>query len=257
MSQPPLSRREIRERERSRAGTTRTILTAVAVLILLVAGVWFGRSLLSPSDAPGANPTTAATGTPATGTASETPTTPQTSTTTADPLAASISACQEAWRLQTTAQAAAFTALSQWRSHLDIMNRLQAGTITLATAKKEWAPTTVGAPANIAAFHAADKAYTDAKVACVAPDPSVTGPQADALRSCAASSAKLDGVIKQARIAVAPWETHLKDQSHFKAGQVTSAAAEAAWRVLWKKGLATIPGWIAAQTATGGATCTL
>lgn len=257
MSQPPLSRRERRERERARAGTTRTILTAVVVLLLLVAGVWFGRSLLTVDGGSSASPTTGAAGATTVGTSSETPTTSPTSTTTTDPLAASVSACQEAWRLQTAAQTAAFTALSQWRSHLDIMNRLQAGKITLATAKQEWAPTTVGAQANNAAFRAADKAYTDAKVSCVAPDASVTGAQADALRTCAASSAKLDAVLKQARIAIAPWETHLKDQSHFKAGQVTSATAEARWRVLWKKGVDTIGGWIAAQAATGGATCTL
>lgn len=258
MAQPPLSRREMRERERERGGPGRTIAAAIIVLVLLVAGVWVGTSLLSADDTPSATPPSA---TPASGTPSsastEESTTPPTSTTEADPLAAPVAACQEAWRLQKAAQTAAFTSLSQWRAHLDVMNRLQAGAITLAAAKAEWAPTTVRAPENIVAFRTADQAFTSAKVACVAPDASMTGPQADALRTCAASSAKLNAVLAQARITIAPWETHLKDQSHFKAGEVSSAAAEAAWRVLWRKGVATIGGWISAQTATAGAACAL
>lgn len=259
MAQPPLSRREMRERERERGGPGRTIAAAIIVLVLLVAGVWVGTSLLSADDTPSA---TAPTATPASGTASssaptEESTTPPASSEAADPLAASVAACQEAWRLQRAAQDAAFTSLSQWRAHLDVMNRLQAGKITLAAAKTEWAPTTVRAAENIVAFRTADQALRSANVACVAPDAPMTGPQADALRTCAASSAKLNAVLAQARITIAPWETHLKDQSHFKAGEVSSAAAEAAWRALWRKGVATIGGWISAQTASAGATCAL
>lgn len=254
MAEPPLSRREMRERERERTSPGRTIATAIIVLVLLVAGVWFGKALLTSEDGPTAAPATGTTPTRA-ATEGSAPTTAP--TTAADPLAAPIAACQEAWRLQTAAQAAAFTSLSQWRAHLDVMNRLQAGKITLAAAKQEWVPTTAGAAQNIVAFRTADQALTAAKVSCAAPEASVTGAQADALRACAASSTKLNAVLAQARIAIAPWETHLKDQSHFKAGEVTSAAAEARWRALWKKGLATIGGWIAAHTASSGATCTL
>ena len=67
----------------------------------------------------------------------------------------------------------------------------------------------------------------------------------------------VDNVLAKARVAIAPWETHLKDQSHFKAGGMTPAAAEAAWRVLWKKGLATLPPWSAVAQQGQKAACTL
>ncbi len=67
----------------------------------------------------------------------------------------------------------------------------------------------------------------------------------------------VDNVLAKARIAIAPWEIHLKDQSHFKDGGMTPAAAEAAWRVKWKQGLATVPGYTAVAQQGQKAACTL
>jgi hypothetical protein len=174
-----------------------------------------------------------------------------------DPLAAAVANCQVAWKLQTSASAAAARALDQWNTHIYIMNRLEAGKLTLPQAKQLWVPTTTNAERNIAAFRAADLAFRSARVACAQPPASAEGPQVEPLRACAASFAKLGASLAQARIAIAPWETHLKDQSHFKAGDVTAAAAEAAWRDLWKKGVATIGGYLNAARSAEGASCPL
>jgi hypothetical protein len=174
-----------------------------------------------------------------------------------DPLAASIASCREAWQLQSAARAAAATSLGEWNAHIAIMNRLQAGQITLATAKAQWPATTRNAPANIAAFRKADAALAASKASCAEPPASATGGEADALRACAASEKVVDGILVKARVAIKPWEVHLSEQSHFKAGEVAPAVAEAKWREKWREGQKTLPGYVTAAKAGADAGCDL
>ena len=282
MDEQPQTRRAIRDRERRR-GVVPVVIGVLAVVVL-GAAVWVGKGLFassspdgSPSAIPGLaapltgtpDPTTTsattseATATPTTATPSETTTEKQTTETqtptptpTADPVARAVASCRAKWGLQSAARADANRSLSQWDRHLDIMNNLQAGKLTLAQAKAAWPATTEKAAENVAAFRAADRALAASKDTC-AVDASATGSAADAVRGCAASMKTVDGMLTQARVAIAPWETHLKDQSHFKAGGMTPAAAEAAWRVLWKKGLATLPGYQAVAAKGQSASCRL
>ncbi len=253
MSEQPRSRSEMRaaDRRKSRMG----ILVGLLVVVLIGGGAWLAKGLVSGPDAPAGAPTTAPPQT-----APTTPATPTTSSappTTADPLAAAVAECRQSWKLQTAATDAAATALGQWWTHLMIMNDLQAYKITVPEAKKLWGPTTKDAEQHNAAFDTADAAFTSAKSGCRVPDGAAAGPKTDALRACASASAKQDAVLKNARTAIAVWETHLKDQSHFKAGGMTAIAAEAKWRVLWQKGLATMPAYRNAVAAAKGASCTL
>jgi hypothetical protein len=243
MGQQPQTRRQMKEQERGRRGILPVLIGVVAVAVL-GAAVWFGKGLFSsaePSGSPSAIPgvaapltTTPDPTTPATSTPTSTPTPSETATGTAtetpepDPMVQAVASCRAKWGLQSAARADAYRSLSQWDRHLKIMNDLQAGKLTLA----------------------------QAKAAC-AVDAGATGAQAEAVRSCAASMKTVDGVLAQARVAVAPWETHLTDQTHFKAGGMTPAAAEAAWRALWQKGLATLPGYLAVAPKGQSAACTL
>lgn len=271
MGQQPQTRRQMKEQERGRRGILPVLIRVVAVAVL-GAAVWFGKGLFtsaepsgSPSAIPGVaapltttpDPTTSATSTPtSTPTPSETATGTATETPEPDPMVQAVASCRAKWGLQSAARADAYRSLSQWDRHLKIMNDLQAGKATLAQAKAAWPATTEKAADNIVAFRAADKALAASKDAC-AVEAGATGAQAEAVRACAASMKTVDGVLAQARVAVAPWETHLKDQSHFKAGGMTPAAAEAAWRALWQKGLATLPGYLAVAPKGQSAACTL
>lgn len=286
MDDQPQTRRAIRERERARHTIVPVVIGVLAVAVL-GAAVWFGKGLFtsstpsgSPSVIPGlaapltrtpeptATPTSTPATTPATSSASSPATSPTTSpsaasgtaiptpTPTVDRVAQAVASCRAKWTLQSAARADADRSLSQWDRHLDIMNDLQAGKLTLAQAKAAWPATTEKAPENIVAFRNADKALAASRDTCTV-DASATGAAADAVRGCAASMRTVDGVLARARIAIAPWETHLKDQSHFKAGGMTPVAAEAAWRVLWKKGLATLPGYQAVAAKGQSASCRL
>jgi hypothetical protein len=171
-------------------------------------------------------------------------------------LAPAVASCQEQWRLQSAALADADRSLAQWRRHLDIMNQLQDGRISLATAKAQWPYTTYKAVDNVLAFRSADAALAASPATC-AVDASATGRAADAIRTCAAAMRTVDTALVKARVAIAPWERHLKDQTHFAMGMMTPAAAEAAWRVMWKTGLATLPPYDAVAGQARGATCPL
>ena len=261
MTDQPKTRRELRELERRHGPGMAVGLTVVALLVL-GAAVWFGKDLFSgsPTAGPAAldnTPTATATAT-ATTTAKTTtstgPTATETSPTTVDPVAAQVEDCRSGWQLQAAANKAATTVLAEWDAHLDIMNNLQAGQTTLEQAKKDWGPTTANAPQHIAAFHAADQAFTSSKLRCVKPA-AATGSAAAALATCAANMQVIDGVLAKARTAIGPWETHLKDQSHFKAGGITAANAEALWRSLWQKGLQLNPPYFAAAQTGAKATC--
>jgi hypothetical protein len=265
MGQQPQTRREIREAERGRRGWVMPALVGVLALAVLAGAVWLGKGLLtstdptgSPSAIAGASttaPTSEATPTDEPSTEPSTEPTPE-PTVEPDPVIAAVASCRTAWRLQFAARADAYRAIGQWIRHLQIMNDLQANKITLAQAKAAWPATTAKAEEYVAAFRAADKARAASKERC-AVDAAAAGPEADAVRRCSASMKAVDGVLAKARIAIAPWETHLKDQSHFKGGGMTPAAAEAAWRVKWKQGLATVPGYTAVAQQGQRAACTL
>lgn len=255
MGEQPKTRSEIREAQRRRSASP--ILIGGLVLLLVGAGAWLGKSLFfdgptSPTSAPVSTTAKTATQEP---TSEPARTEANESTGTADPLAASLASCREAWQLQSAARAAAAKSLGEWDAHIAIMNDLEAGKISLATAKEKWPATTANAPANIKAFRTADAALAASKASCVGPDASVTGAEADALRACAASEKVVAGILAQARIAIQPWETHLNEQSHFKAGEVTPAVAEAKWRVKWQEGVKTLPGYKSAAQAGANATC--
>lgn len=67
----------------------------------------------------------------------------------------------------------------------------------------------------------------------------------------------VDTALVKARVAITPWERHIKDQTHFAMGMMTPSAAEAAWRVMWKAGLATLPPYEAVAGDARAATCPL
>ena len=260
MTQEPGTRRERRELERRERGPAAAVAVVVALLVLAGA-VWFGKDLFvgSPTAAPLAPAATTAAQTTTSAPATSQPTTEatvsETPTPTVDPVAVAVDECRSAWARQAKAAATASTVLREWDAHLDIMNDLQAGKISLAKAKKDWGPTTAKAPQHIADFHAADRTYRSAEQRCALPENVPTGDQAKALATCAAGMKVVDGILAKARTAVEPWETHLKDQSHFKAGGITAARAEALWRSLWQQGLKRNPPYFRAVAAGAKATC--
>lgn len=259
MGDQPQTRREAREAQRKSRSVMPFVIGALAIIVL-GAAVWFGKGLFtgSPTGSPSVIQGAAGSSTPPSTPSATAPSTQptDTATTEADPMAAALASCRTKWGLQIAARDDAARSLAQWDRHLAIMNDLQAGKIDLATAKQQWPITTEKAADNIVAFRQADAALQASKDAC-AVDAAATGANADAIRQCAASMKTIDEVLVPARTAITPWETHLKDQSHFKAGGMTPASAEAKWRALWQKGLQTLPPYKAVAAKGQSAACNL
>lgn len=277
MTQEPQTRRAIREANRGArtAGLFAAPFVAAGVaLVLLAAGAWFAKGLITGSTPSGSRSIVA--GSP--GSASPSGSRARSMTTTAPaiapsshatstpaatpppkaaPISAATSSCRTAWGLRSTARDTAAASLRQWQTHLEIMNQLQKGKISLATAKARWPSTIAGAEANVALFRKADRALAASKASCAPRVASEQGAAADALRACATSTRTVDSALAEAREAIDPWETHLEDTSHFQGGGMSPDAAEAAWRVLWKRGVATMPSYLAAEARAERARCSL
>ena len=148
--------------------------------------------------------------------------------------------CRLANLRQQAPLSAADVSLAQFDKHIDAMNLLVAGKITLAVATTFWDETRVKAVQNAAAFRRADKELAASGTGCQAPDPAVANAapygQVVTLKTCAAAIAARDTALARARTAVTTWEHHVHDMEMLRMGHITPAQATAAWRKNWKKG---------------------
>ena len=148
--------------------------------------------------------------------------------------------CRLANLRQQAPLSAADVSLAQFDKHIDAMNLLVAGKISLAVATTFWDETRVGATQNAAAFRHADKELVASGARCPALDPEVASAapygQVVAIKSCASAIAQRAKALTRARSAVATWEHHVHDMEMLRTGQLTPAEATAAWRKSWKTG---------------------
>ena len=131
--------------------------------------------------------------------------------------------------------------LAQFDKHIDAMNLLVAGKISLSVATTFWDETRVRATQNAAAFRRADKELAASGAACPKLDPD--GLQRGTVRrrwsrSRAASvpSPRARQPWRRARTAVSTWEHHIHDMEMLRMGHLTPAQATAAWHKNWKTG---------------------
>jgi hypothetical protein len=156
----------------------------------------------------------------------------------------SLTAVAERCRLANLRQQAPLSAadvsLAQFDKHIDAMNLLVAGKISLSVATTFWDETRVKAVENAAAFRRADKELAASGAGCSAPDPAVANAapygQVVTLKSCASAIAARDTALARARSAVTTWEHHVHDMEMLRMGHLTPAQATAAWRKNWKIG---------------------
>jgi hypothetical protein len=155
-------------------------------------------------------------------------------------LAAVAETCRLANLRQQAPLSAADVSLAQFDKHIDAMNLLVAGKISLAVATTFWDETRVGATQNVAAFRHADKEFLASGARCPALDPTVANAapygQVVTIKSCASAIAQRAAALARARSAVATWEHHVHDMEMLRMGHLTPSQATAAWRKNWKTG---------------------
>jgi hypothetical protein len=155
-------------------------------------------------------------------------------------LAAVSETCRLANLRQQAPLSAADVSLAQFDKHIDAMNLLVAGKISLAVATTFWDQTRVKAVENVAAFRRADQELIASGASCPAPDPALANAapygQVVTLKSCVSAIAARDTVLARARTAVTTWEHHVHDMEMLRMGQITPSQATAAWHQNWKTG---------------------
>jgi hypothetical protein len=222
----------------------RTLLLVLGCVLALVLPFVLMRQVFGTGDTaspshPETSPAAAAAATSPAVTATTSP-----KAATASPAPAALAAEAESCRLANLRQQAPLSAadvsLAQFDKHIDAMNLLVAGKISLSVATTYWDQTRVGAAANAAAFHRADKQLSGNTARCPAVAPAVADAapygQVVAIRGCASAITARSGALDRARTAVTTWEHHVHDMEMLRSGHITPAQATAAWNRNWKVG---------------------
>jgi hypothetical protein len=239
--------------EHSTLGTVRDLVLVLAFVLALVLPFVLTRQLhgtgstgeeRSAADSATVSPlghdTHASTGVPSRGTDQAATMTPAEASGEAAALAGLAETCRLANLRQQAPLSAADVSLAQFDKHIDAMNLLVAGKISLSVATTFWDETRVGATQNVAAFHQADREHLSDRPGCPALDPAVaeSAPygQVVAIKSCSSAIAQRAVALARARKAVATWEHHVHDMEMLRMGRLTPAQATAAWHKSWKTG---------------------
>jgi hypothetical protein len=220
-----------RRRERRRRITLVALIGLVPATAVISWAVLFGSQ--SPDDRPAGPASVKEAGPAASGRQPSTQASADAAT------AAAVETCRQAWTLQASSRAAAQRSLIQWRGHIDAMNRLTAGKITLPQAQQFWAQTRVGAKGNAAAFRAADLKYTSSGAHCAVPSVPASSLQSEDLevvRACGNASGAGDKVLGSARAAISTWEAHIQHMELLRAGKMNPTHALHLWLQNWRAG---------------------
>jgi hypothetical protein len=151
--------------------------------------------------------------------------------------------CQKATALANDAIEAADASIDQWELHIDAMNQLVGGEITLDQARKFWAKSKVASKEKARAFRDVDGRHRNSELDC-------TGPiGADKRRAqCVDRLAAAEQALTEARKAVKQWEHHIHAMDLEAAGKLTPQQVTRMWLASWKAGIHQVGDY----TAAGG-----
>lgn len=214
-----------------------------------------GPPRVAPTSTPSGTATTAATATRAP--ASQAPTV----ATGSGEMSQAAETCRLGNLRQQAPLSAADVSLAQFDKHIDAMNLLVAGKISLSVATTFWDETRVKAMENAAAFRRADKELKASASGCPAPDPVVANAapygEVVAIKSCASAIKARGTALARARTAVTTWEHHVHDMEMLRMGHITPAQATAAWQKDWKTGERQLRAYDKAAAQAGKIPCSL
>jgi hypothetical protein len=146
---------------------------------------------------------------------------------------------------------AAGPALDQWEVHIDAMNKLVVGAITLHQANAFWSQSRVKAQRHIAVFlSAAHRASLPSR--CKIPSHEAEHAPAR-LRSCARRVAADERALSAARTAISTWGHHVRDMDMLRMGKLSPTMANQMWLASWKEGAGQVRAYRAAAHAAPSA----
>ena len=139
---------------------------------------------------------------------------------------------------------AAGPALRQWDVHVDAMNKLVVGEISLQQATRFWNQTRLGAQRNVERFRKAWTSLERTGVDCPAPE--LLGPAPAAVRSCSRLADAELGVARAARTSIDTWDTHVHHMDMLRMGTLSPEKATEMWLTMWRRGVRDLDAYRAA-----------
>jgi hypothetical protein len=143
-----------------------------------------------------------------------------------------LAQCGVAWHALRKDLAAARPSMDQWKTHIDVMNDLVDGRITLDQASAFWEQTRVDARRLYDEFAAVDR-HTDASSCSAAAHP---GPATHRLNVCARGVAAARRTLRAARTTLARWSDHIDDMNRLRDGMLSPTMAQQMWLSTWRQG---------------------
>jgi hypothetical protein len=176
------------------------------------------------------------------------------------PLGQAMASCRLASLRVAASMGAADVSLAQFDKHIDAMNLLVAGKISLAVATQFWDETRVGATQNAAEFRT-QGSTTDSRSQCEGLDADVAatlpyGPVSQ-LNQCVTYVGRASTALARADAAVTTWQHHIHDMEMLRTGAITPAQATAMWRRNWHTGQRQLAAFEAARDQARGVRCPL
>lgn len=145
-----------------------------------------------------------------------------------------LTRCARAVRALEDSLKTARPALKQWGVHVDAMNKLVVGEITLGQAAAFWNRTRVGARQHVDQFREAMGTLRGRGVDCPPPDLLAKG--ARGLPACARQVEARVAVIRAATTSVDTWDRHIHHMDMMRLGELSPAKATRMWLKMWKRG---------------------
>jgi hypothetical protein len=150
---------------------------------------------------------------------------------------ASVARCQARWQQQRQPLQAAQSSLRQWRVHVQAMNQLVAGDISVSQATTFWNQTRGGAMHTIMRFEQGRSRYETNAPECESGDLDTTEVQASTRdRDCIRAAMAGDRVLSAAGTAITTWKHHVHDMEMLRDGQMTADQAAQMWQMSWRAG---------------------
>jgi len=133
---------------------------------------------------------------------------------------------------------AADTSLDQWRLHIEAMNQLVAGRISLDQANRYWERTRVGAKHHAGTFMREYHMLHHADLGCATPAtlPETSTRLQQQADRCQRTIHGYDDLLDSAHTAVMTWMHHIHDMDALRAGRISPAQATSMWKKKWHIG---------------------
>jgi hypothetical protein len=225
-----------------------SFVSGLVVGALALAAIWTAIALATPDATDGPRAVDGAPGGGATVLGTET----------AAPRLAAASGerpCQAVYDAQGPALRAAATSLRGWRVHVEAMNQLVAGEITLSQASDFWNRTRRQAGDRLAAYDDAAAAYAARTTRCPAtagdPDATTSAARAD----CRAAVTARNVTLRRADAALTTWREHVHHMEMLRDGTLDPDRATRLWQQSWRAGVAEIRAYDRAERHHAATRC--